>query len=467
MEWVRRTFVTAAAILAAGAPNALAQTGGSLDGGRVEPIAGSSAVGFSGDGGPASFATFNTPGALATDAAGTVYVADTFNQRIRRIDAGGTITTLAHTGMAFFPSAVAPDGQGNTYLTDYSEGGPRGGLRVIDSGGSLTTSPFDAQLTAPTAVATDARGTVYVGDRTSVRRLDGGTLATGLTQTSALAVDASGAVYVADDATVRRIGPAGAITTVAGTGVAGFSGDGGAATDAQLNRPTALAIDADGTLYIADTNNHRVRAVTTTGKILTIAGTGSPRFNGSTGAAQKTNLAYPGGLAIAKDGHLLIADSYHNTVVRFSRSPAGATAGSCTREAARAIFERRHVGNAGAMDDPVFQLLCGAFTGRKSKAMVASAAVPSCGGSTEWFVFRSVGGRWKQVLGVHHGAFLDTSGSRIREFQGVLAAGDAHCFPSSYKARLWRWNGKRMVHGAWRKAKLPKRLPGLAGAATG
>jgi sugar lactone lactonase YvrE len=458
MGRTRRVFVTAVAIVVAGAPNALAQAD-SLDGGRVEPIAGTGTVGFAGDGGPATAAVFNTPGALATDAAGDIYVADTFNQRIRRIDPSGTITTLAHLGMAFYPSAVAPDGQGNTYLTDYSEGGPRGGLRVIDGGGSLMTSSIDAQLTAPSAVATDAHGAVYIGDRTSVRRLDGTTLATGLTATAALAVDASGAVYVADEASVRRIDPAGTVTVVAGTGTQGFSGDGGPAVSAQLNRPTALAVDPDGTLYVADTDNQRVRAVTTAGTILTIAGTGKQAFNGSTGSARQTNLALPGGLAIAQDGHLLIADSYHGTVLRFSR---GTGAGGCTRDAARQIFERRHVGNAGAMSDPVFQLLCGAFTGRRSKAMIASAAIPSCGGSAEWFVFRSVGGAWKQALRVRHGAFLDTSGSRIREFQGVLAAGDAHCFPSSYRARVWHWNGRRLVHGAWRRAKLPRRLPGLS-----
>jgi hypothetical protein len=95
--------------------------------------------------------------------------------------------------------------------------------------------------------------------------------------------------------------------------------------------------------------------------------------------------------------------------------------------------------------------------------MVLSLSIPSCGGSAGWLVFRSVGGRWRQVLDVNHGAWLDPSGRRIREWQGVLAPSDAHCFPSSARTRLWHWTGARLVHGRWHsRPALPRHFPGLS-----
>jgi len=101
---------------------------------------------------------------------------------------------------------------------------------------------------------------------------------------------------------------------------------------------------------------------------------------------------------------------------------------------------------------PVFQVLCGSFAGPGSRAMVASVAIPSCGGSVAWAVFRYAAGAWHLVLKQNHGAFLAAVGSDIREEIGVLAPGDAHCFPSSVKFRLWHWSGNRLRAGAWAKA---------------
>lgn len=101
---------------------------------------------------------------------------------------------------------------------------------------------------------------------------------------------------------------------------------------------------------------------------------------------------------------------------------------------------------------PVGQLLCGPFLGTGSHAMVGSVAIPSCGGSVDWAVFRFRGGAWRLVMNVKHGAFLDAVGSDIRETMGVLAPGDAHCFPSSVKYHFWHWNGTRLKAGPWLRA---------------
>jgi hypothetical protein len=135
---------------------------------------------------------------------------------------------------------------------------------------------------------------------------------------------------------------------------------------------------------------------------------------------------------------------------------AAAKPARCNAAAASAEVERLHLGNAGYTPSPVAQVLCGAFLGPRSHAMVASLSIPSCGVSSGWVVFRSVGGAWRRAFETNHGAFLAAAGARIRETQGVLARGDAHCFPSSYRSRLWHWNGRRLVHGPWRTSAPPK-----------
>jgi hypothetical protein len=101
---------------------------------------------------------------------------------------------------------------------------------------------------------------------------------------------------------------------------------------------------------------------------------------------------------------------------------------------------------------PVYQVLCGPFFGPGSRGMAASVAIPSCGGSVGWAVFRYRGGTWRLVMKQNHGAFLAAVGADIREAIGVLAPGDAHCFPSSVKYRFWHWNGSRLRAGPWRRA---------------
>jgi sugar lactone lactonase YvrE len=189
--------------------------------GIMHTLAGQTLPGFSGDGGPATSAQMWNPTGVAVDSAGNLYIADGTNLRIRKVDTNGIMTTVAGIGK---PTGLAPVG----------DGGP-------------ATS---AALGGPVAVAVDSAGNLYIAD-------------TGLSQSF------SGISWV------RKVDTSGTITTVAGGGGFGFSGDGGPATSAFLNTPSGLAVDGAGNLYIADSGNNRVRMVDTNGIITTVAGNGS------------------------------------------------------------------------------------------------------------------------------------------------------------------------------------------------
>jgi sugar lactone lactonase YvrE len=221
--------------------------------GTIRTFAGTGAIGYTGDGGQASSASFQYPSGVAVDSAGYVFIADTFNNRIRQVAPNGTITTVAGSGPAI--------GQGNGW-----SGGDNGPAAA-------------AQLFVPWTVAVDRLGNVYIAESGRVRRFkpggtitsiagpgsyqsgDGGPATAAGLNAAGLAVDSAGNVYLADGDRVRRIDPAGQISTFAGTGARGFSGDGGPATSAQLHTPFGLALDSAGVLYIADTGNLRIRAV--------------------------------------------------------------------------------------------------------------------------------------------------------------------------------------------------------------
>jgi sugar lactone lactonase YvrE len=502
-------------LLAAGLTLALAGAAASspLSAGRVEPFAGTggSVGGFAGDGGHASIAELNVPQGLAMDATGNLYIADWANGRVRRVDVHGTITTFAGNpargyadggdGGRAKAAPLSPPrwivaARGNLYLL----GGPQDGLhtwvRVVDGAGFIhafagTATPgfsgdggpaVNALLDHPTGLAADSAGNVYIGDRARIRKVspsgiistiagtgtygfsgDGGpATAARIDSVAALATGTQGDLYLSTGNRVRRIAANGIITTVAGTGSPGFSGDGAPATQARLSTPSALAVDTDGVLFVADVAGNRVRAVTPAGTITTVAGDGKQSGYPMYGLARRASVASPSGLAVDGHGHLFISSLGRNTVLRFTRGLTAEAAGQCTRAAAREIFERQRIGNSGYVSEPVAQLFCGHFAGRHSQTMVASESIPSCGLSTGWFVFRSVRGHWKRVLRVHAGAYLTRSGRTIREWQGVLAPRDAHCFPSSARVRTWHWNGSRLVHSAWqRKPKVPRHLPGL------
>ncbi|WP_051324754.1 NHL repeat-containing protein [Candidatus Solirubrobacter pratensis] len=263
-------------------------------------------TGFSGDGGLASAAQLTYPAGVAATVDGGFLIADEANHRVRRVSPGGTITTVAGTTQGFS-----------------GDGGPASA----------------AQLTAPAAVAATADGGFLIADQGNhrVRRVSpGGTITTvaGTTQgfsgdggpaTAAqldtpfgVAATADGGFLIADQGNhrVRRVSPGGTITTVAGT-TAGFSGDGGPATAAQLDFPVGVAATADGGFVIADTSNHRLRRVSPGGTISTVAGT-THGFSGDGGPATAAQLNIPFGVAVTADGGVLIADLGNDRVRRIS-----------------------------------------------------------------------------------------------------------------------------------------------------
>ena len=270
-----------------------------LSGGNVTTIAGNGLLSRSGDGGAATSAQLNSPLGVAVDAAGNLYVADTLNNLVRRVDTKGVITTFAGNGTAGF-----------------------GG-----DGGAAAS----AQLNGPQGLAVDAAGNLYIADTQNarVRKVSGGTISTVAGSSSSgfggdggaaasaqlnapfgVALDAAGNLYIAEfgNNRIRKVGTNGNISTIAGTGVSGYSGDGGAATSAQLNGPQSVVVDGSGNVYIADTGNNRVRKVGSTGVITTVAGNGIAGFSGDGGPAINAQVGNPSALAVDNVGNIYIAD---------------------------------------------------------------------------------------------------------------------------------------------------------------
>lgn len=284
--------------------------------GIISAYAGNRFAGYKGDGGPATSARLNLPEGVALDSAGDLYIADTFNSVIRLVNAStGIITTAAGDGSAGYsgdggpataasldhPAAVAIDGAGNLYIPDQYNFV----IRLVKSGGTIST---------------------IAGNTFSSYGGDGGS-ATGAQMyepMGAVAVDSSGNLIISDSGNnaVRRVAAStGIITTIAGTGIAGFTGDGGPATSAQLNNPQGIAVDAAGNIYIADAGNNVVRRIdASTGLISTFAGSHGCAYEGDGGPATSAQLCFPGGLAFDAAGDLFIADAYSMVVRRVDAS---------------------------------------------------------------------------------------------------------------------------------------------------
>ena len=282
--------------------------------GVITTVAGTATAGFSGDGAAATAAQLSIPTDVALDGAGNLYIVDNNNHRIRKVDSAGVITTVAGTGTA--------DTQGRI----------RGGFS--GDGGAATA----AQLAYPRKVALDGAGNLYIADSGNdrIRKVsatgvittvagtgmagfsgDGGAAtAAQLYSPYGVALDGAGNLYFADNRNerIRKVDSAGVITTVAGTGIYGFSGDGGAATAAQLNSPYGVALDGSGNLYIADTSNQRIRKVDSAGVITTVAGSGIFGFGGDGGAAVAAQLKLPFGVAVDGAGNLYIADNRNDRI---------------------------------------------------------------------------------------------------------------------------------------------------------
>jgi len=278
-------------------------------------VAGTGRAGFSGDGGLATSADLNAPQAIAVDSAGDVFIADSLNNRVRRVDPRGIISTFAGSGE---PGFSGDGGRATSAKLSAPTGvaiGFGGAVLIADSGNSRVRA-VGANGTIMTLAGTGDTG--YAGD-------GGPATAAALNAPQCLAVDANDNLYVADTLNnrVRRITVDGTISTVAGTGDQTFSGDGGPATSAGLHLASGplsgggcLAVDAAGDLFIADALNNRVREMSVGGTITTAAGNGQAGFAGDNGPATNAELELPLGVALDSAGHLFVADAGGNRVRR-------------------------------------------------------------------------------------------------------------------------------------------------------
>ena len=276
--------------------------------GTITTVAGTGEEGYSGDGGPATKARLNLPIAVEVDREGNLYITDEENYRIRKVDKDGIITTVAGTGKGAGKKGRAADG------------GP-------------ATS---AQLRDPGDMTFDDRGNLYLADWTTVRKIDpSGTITTvagtgqfgfsgdGGPATEAkltvgdIALDGEGNMYISDteNQRIRKVDKDGIITTVVGSGELGYSGDGGPATKAALNLPIGLAVDGEGNLFFACHHNNVVRKVDPSGTMTTVAGTGEMGFNREKGTSTEVMLNQPWGLLLDEDsGVLYIADTFNSRI---------------------------------------------------------------------------------------------------------------------------------------------------------
>jgi sugar lactone lactonase YvrE len=274
--------------------------------GTIMTVAGTGTAGYNGDGIAATAAELNFPTGVALDSLGNLYIADAYNQRIRKVS-GGIITTVAGIGppagyfgdgglataaQLNFPWGVACDSSGNFYIAD------AGNNRIREVSGGIIN--------------------FVAGNGTAVFSGDGGaaTLA-GIDYPTGVAFDSSGNMYIAENLGNRiRMVSGGIIHTVAGNapfGTAGYSGDGGAATSALLFNPSDVALDSSGNFYIADRYNQRIRKVSG-GIITTVAGNGTGGYSGDGGAAVSAQLSVPAGVALDSGNHLYISDGGNNVI---------------------------------------------------------------------------------------------------------------------------------------------------------
>ncbi len=404
--------------------------------GRLRAVAGTGQPGYLGDGGQARAAQLSGPKGLALDRDGNLFIADQFNHRIRRVGADGVISTHAGIGQIGdsgdggparaarigLPQDIVFDGAGNLIFTDYAYGKVR---QINPAGGILTIASgiHSRALAGPSGITIDASGRLLVAasqGRAVVRVVpsqsatviagspaiavgDGGpALNATLIDPTGLAVDAQGAVYVADyaDHRIRRTLADGTVRTIAGTGAAGYAGDGAPATQAVVGNPHALRIgpagdllisffygggirrihngvidrvaggsslgyvgdggnalvalfngssgfatDADGNIYLADRFNHRLRRISTTGVVTTLVGTGVEGYSGDGGPAAAARLSQPSGVAISPmTGEIYIADEGNRVIRRIDRNLVVSTffgdpaASGVTGDPGRAVF---------------------------------------------------------------------------------------------------------------------------------
>jgi hypothetical protein len=272
----------------------------------ITTIAGVDSAGYNGDGGAAVASALNHPFSIAVNNSGNVFIADRYNSRIRMVSAAGIISTIAGTGVVGFsgdggpatlaqigwPTGVAADDAGNVFFADKGNNV----IRKINPAGFIST---------------------FAGNGTAGSAGDGGpATAAGLNQPNGVAVDIAGNVFIADqgNSLIRKVSLSGMITTIAGTGTLGYNGDGIPATNAQLQNPYTVAADRTGNVYICDVDNERIRKVSPDGIITTVAGNGTGGSSGNGGPASAAELSEPIGVAVDSAGNVYIADAWNSRI---------------------------------------------------------------------------------------------------------------------------------------------------------
>jgi sugar lactone lactonase YvrE len=328
----------------------------------ITTVAGNGTPDYSGDGSAANNASLHDPADVTADSIGNLFIADCGNNRIRKVDTNGIITTVAGNGVVGYsgdggtatsaslanPCCVAVDNSGNLFIADC--GNNR--IRKVNPNGIITTvagngmagysgdggAANNASLYSPVDVTVDATGNLFIADcgTNRIRKVDAngiittvagngiagysgdGGAATGATLDSpdALAVDAFNNLFIADTQNnrIRKVCPNGIITTVAGNGIKGDLGDGGPAANASLNLPHAVRVDSAGNLFIVEKNHNRVRKVSSSGFITMVAGNGLAGYFGDGGAATNASLYYPNSIGIEASGNLFVVDSHNNRI---------------------------------------------------------------------------------------------------------------------------------------------------------
>lgn len=339
---------------------------------NIYTFAGNGNMGFSGDGGPGKSAQI-FPFNVSTDAFGNVYILDAGNHRVRKVDPNGQITTIAGNGTSgnsgdggaatsaqlVSPNGVAVDVSGNIYITDYINSN----IRKVNVSGIISTiagtgtAGFSgdgglatlAQIYRPIGIAIDAASNIYFADcgNTRIRKIDAsgiistiagtgtfgysgdGGLATlaKLNSPYGVAIDGLYNIYISDflNSRIRKINSSGIISTIAGTGINGYSGENAVATLAQINGPNSIALDLSGNIYFSESPNSRIRKINNLGIITTIAGNGINGYFGDNGLATSAQINGPSGVAIDFSNNVYFSDNnnYRVRVICASSCLAG------------------------------------------------------------------------------------------------------------------------------------------------